>query len=258
MSVHPAAAVDPLATLGDEVVVGPFTVIGPRVRIGDRSRIGSHVCIEGRTEIGADNTIHSFATLGVPPQDLKYDGEPTRLVIGHDNVIREYVNMSIGTEPGGGVTTVGSHNLIMAYSHIAHDCHVGDHTILSNATTLAGHVTIQDHAIIGAFSGVHQFCRVGPHAFIGGYSVVTKDALPYFRTVGNRARVYGVNSLGLRRQGFDDGAINDLRRMYRLLFQSKLNTSQAVETIKREMAGHELADVVIRFIESSSRGVVKR
>ena len=258
MTVHPSALVSPSAELGKDVEIGPFCTIGEHVRIGDHSRLGSHVVVSGRTEIGSRNEIHPFATLGAPPQDLKYRGEPTRLVIGSGNVIREYVNISIGTAPGGGVTTVGDNNLIMAYSHIAHDCHVASHTILANAATLGGHVEIDDYATVGAFSGVHQFCRIGRHAFIGGYSVVTKDALPFMRTVGNRARVYGVNSLGLRRRGFREESIERVRLAYRILFQSKLNTSMALARLKDEMAGSEEIDLIIGFITSSKRGVIKR
>jgi UDP-N-acetylglucosamine acyltransferase len=258
MRIHPAAQVSPGAELGKEVEVGPFAVIGEHVQVGDHCRIGPQVVVAGHTQIGEHCSIHPFATIGTPPQDLKYRGEPTRLVIGAHNVIREYSNLNVGTDHGGGVTTVGDHNLIMAYSHIAHDCHVGSHTILANAATLGGHVTVGDYATIGAFSGVHQFCRVGRHAFIGGYSVVTKDALPFMKTVGNRARVYGVNSIGLRRRGFDEQGLERLRHAYRILFQSRLNTSQAVARLKDEMAGCGEVDELIRFIATSRRGVIKR
>lgn len=258
MKIHPTAHVDRGAELGKDVEIGAFSCIGPHVRIGDRTRVSAHVVIDGTTALGADNEVHSFATLGMAPQDLKYRGEPSRLAIGDGNVFREYVNVNIGTEHGGGVTTIGDRNLVMAYSHIAHDCHVGSDAILANAATLAGHVSIGDHAIIGAFSGVHQFCRVGRHAFIGGYTVVTKDALPFVKTVGNRARVYGVNTLGLKRKGFADETIARIRETYRILFQCKLNTTQAVERLKRELAGIAEAQEVVRFIETSRRGVVKR
>ena len=258
MKVHPTALVSPGAELGKDVEIGAYCVIGAHVRIGDECRLGPHVVVSGHTEIGERNEIHSFATIGMPPQDLKYHGEPTRLRIGSDNVIREYVNVNIGTSLGGAETTIGDRNLIMAYSHIAHDCHVGSHTIMANAATLGGHVAVEDHATVGAFSGIHQFCRIGRHAFVGGYSVVTKDALPYLKTVGNRARVFGVNSLGLRRRGFTERTLDQLRSAYRILFQSKLNTSQAVARLKEEMAGTEEIDVLIRFISSSRRGVVKR
>lgn len=258
MKIHATAVVSPGAELGKNVEIGAYSIIGANVRVGAETNIGAHVVIDGHTEMGERNRVHSFATLGVTPQDLKYRGEPTRLVIGTDNTFREYVNASIGTVTGGGVTTIGDHNLIMANVHIAHDCHVGSHIILSNAATLGGHVTVGDCSIVGAFSGVHQFCRIGDHAFIGGYSVVTKDALPFVKTVGNRARVYGVNSVGLRRQGFDEAAIERIRQAYRILFQSKLNTSQAVAALKEAAASLPEAEIFVRFIEGSRRGVVKR
>jgi UDP-N-acetylglucosamine acyltransferase len=216
------------------------------------------VVVEGDCEIGERTVIHPFATIGTAPQDLKYRGGHTKLTIGRDNVLREYVNVNRGTEHGGGQTRVGDGNLIMAYSHLAHDCIIGNNTILANAATLAGHVTIEDWATVGAFSGVHQFCRIGFHAFVGGYSVVTKDALPYMKTVGNRARVYGVNSIGLRRRGIDEHSIQQIRSAYRILCQSHLNTTQALVRMREQLAGHEHVDRLIRFIERSKRGVVKR
>ena len=224
------------------------------MRIGRDCRIGASAVIDGCTEIGDGNEIFPFASIGLIPQDLKFNGEPTRLVIGDRNVIREFVTIHRGTAGGGGVTEVGDHNVFMAYAHVAHDCHVGNHTIFGNAATLGGHVTVEDYATISAFSGVHQFCRVGKHAFIGGYSVVTKDALPFAKTVGNRARIYGLNTIGLVRRGFSPDAIAKLRRAFRYLLHS--NTSRALAQIERDpsLSTEEVA-YLVDFIRTSSRGV---
>jgi UDP-N-acetylglucosamine acyltransferase len=258
-AIHPTAVVSARAELGRNVRVGAYSVIGDGVRIGDDTRVAPHVVIEGPATLGEGNEIYPFASIGQPPQDLKYNGEPTELVVGDRNRIREYVTLHRGTPGGGGVTRVGSDNLFMVQAHVAHDSVVGDGCILANAATLAGHVTIEDGATVGAYSGVHQYCRIGRHAFVGGYSVVVKDALPFARTVGNHARCYGENAIGLRRKGFDDATVKRLHRVFRLLLSSGLNTTQAVEAI----AGHEdlAADAnvayLLAFIETSVRGVVK-
>ena len=228
--------------------------IGERVRIGRDCRIGASCVIDGVTEIGDGNEIFPMTSIGLVPQDLKFGGEPTRVVIGDRNVIREFVTIHRGTAGGGGLTSIGHHNLLMAYTHIAHDCHIGSETIFANAATLAGHVEVEDYATIGAFSGVHQFCRVGKYAFIGGYSVVTKDALPFAKTVGNRARIYGINTIGLIRRGFSQDTIAKLRWAYRILLHA--NTSRAVAQIERD-PGLQSPEVryVIDFIRSSKRGV---
>ena len=258
MKVHQTALVDPLAELGKDVEIGPYSRLGAAVKLGDGCRLLSHVVLEGDSEFGEANVFHPFCTIGTAPQDLKYRGGRTRLKVGSNNVFREYVNVNIGTEGGGGVTSIGDHNLFMAYTHVAHDCHIGHHTIFANAATLGGHVVVQDHSVIGAFSGVHQFCRIGAYAFVGGYSAVTKDALPYMKTVGNRARVLTVNTTGLTRHGFDAETIARIRVAYRILFQSKLNTRQALERLKARLAGHAEIDRLIAFIESSERGIIKR
>ena len=203
------------------------------------------------TEIGDDTEIYPFASIGLAPQDLKFKGEPTRLVIGQHNVFREFVTIHRGTAGGGGVTTIGDHNLFMAYAHVAHDCHVGNHTIFGNGATLGGHVTVEDFATISAYSGVHQFCRVGQHAFIGGYTVVTRDALPYAKTVGNRARIYGVNAIGLARRGFTPELIGKLRRAYRYLLQH--NTSRALELIEHDPSLRAPGSAVPRRTSSRRR-----
>jgi UDP-N-acetylglucosamine acyltransferase len=252
--IHETAIVHPNARIGCGTVIGPYVTIGERVAIGPNNRIGASTVIDGVTEIGEGNEIFPMASIGLVPQDLKFGGEPTRVVIGSHNVIREFVTIHRGTGGGGGVTSIGNHNLLMAYTHIAHDCHIGHHTIFANGATLAGHVLVEDYANIGAFSGVHQFCRVGRYAFIGGYSVVTRDPLPFIKTVGNRARIYGVNTIGLRRRGFSKESIEKLSRAYRHLLHS--NTSRALAQIERDPA-LECAEVryLVEFIRTSKRGV---
>jgi UDP-N-acetylglucosamine acyltransferase len=258
MQIHPTALIHPGASLGAEVSVGPYAVIGENVKIGDGCRIGSHVVMEGPAEIGPDNIFYSFGAIGFPPQDLKYKGEATRLVIGRENVFREFVTLNRGTLGGGGRTVIGDHNFFMASVHVAHDCRVGSHIILGNAATLAGHVTVADHACIGAYSGVHQFCKVGTHGFVGGYSVITKDVLPYSKTVSPRnAGNYGVNSIGLERKGFSPEAIATIQAAYRLLLKSKLNISQALTELKEKFADKPEIQPLIEFIESSQRGVIR-
>jgi UDP-N-acetylglucosamine acyltransferase len=258
-SIHPSATVSPGAVIGEGTALAQNVFIGPNVRIGKGCRIGASTVIDGWTEIGDDNDIAPFVSIGLAPQHLKYAGQPTRVVVGDRNSIREFVTIHRGTVEGGGLTQVGSHNLLMAYAHIAHDCVVGDDNILGNGATLGGHVHVEDFANISAFSGVHQFCRVGRHAFIGGYSVVTKDAMPYAKTVGNRARIYGLNTIGLARRGFSSEAIGKLKRAYRYLLVSKLNTSRAVERIQADesLACPEV-HYLIDFIRGSHRGVLLR
>jgi UDP-N-acetylglucosamine acyltransferase len=252
--IHPTAIVHPEALIGEGTEIGPYVTIGAQVSIGRDCRIGASVVIDGWTRIGDGNEIFPMTSIGLIPQDLKFGGEQTRLVIGSRTVIREFVTIHRGTAGGGGITEIGDRNLIMAYAHIAHDCHVGSHTIFGNGATLAGHVLVEDFANVGAFSGVHQFCRVGQHAFIGGYSVVTKDALPYAKTVGNRARIYGLNTIGLVRRGFSPDAIAKLRRTYRYLLHS--NTSRALGQIERDPSLRcEEVDYVVEFIRTSKRGV---
>ena len=253
-TIHPTAIVHASARVGAGTVIGPFVTIGERVTIGRNNRIGASCVIDGVTEIGDGNEVFPMTSIGLVPQDLKFGGEPTRVVIGDRNVIREFVTIHRGTAGGGGLTSIGDHNLLMAYTHIAHDCHIGSETIFGNAATLAGHVEVEDYANVGAFSGVHQFCRVGKYAFIGGYSVVTKDALPFAKTVGNRARIYGINTIGLIRRGFSQDTIAKLRRAHRILLHA--NTSRAVAQIERD-PGLQCPEVryVIDFIRSSKRGV---
>jgi len=257
VTIHPTAIVHPGAQIGAGSVVGPYATVGEHVRIGRDCRIGASAVVDGWTEIGDGNEIFPMASVGLIPQDQKFGGEQTRLVIGDRNVIREFATIHRGTAGGGGVTSIGDRNLFMAYAHIAHDCHVGNHTIFGNGATLAGHVVVEDYVNVGAFSGVHQFCRVGRHAFIGGYSVVTKDALPFAKTVGNRARIYGLNTIGLVRRKFTQEAIAKLRRAFRHLLHS--NTSRALAQIERDSTLRcDEVQYVVDFIRTSSRGVSLR
>lgn len=257
--IDPSARVSPGAVIGQGSTVGPHAVIGPHVVIGRRAVIGASAVIDGDTVLGDDCRVYPFASIGLPPQDLKFAGERTRLVIGSRNVFRECVTIHRGTVGGGGQTTIGDDNLFMAYAHVAHDCHVGSHTIFGNAATLGGHVTVEDYAAISAYSGVHQFCRIGQYAFIGGYSVVTRDALPFAKTVGNRARIYGLNTIGLLRRGFSEDTVRQLKRAFRYLLVSRLTSAQALAAIDGDatLTAPEVAHLVT-FIRQSPRGVILR
>jgi UDP-N-acetylglucosamine acyltransferase len=258
--IDPRAIVHPRATIGEGTVIGPHATIGANVRIGANCRIGASAMVDGWTEIGDGTEIYPFGSIGLAPQDLKYQGEETRLVIGKRNIFREFVTINRGTRGGGGVTSIGDRNVFMAYVHVAHDCHVGDNTIFGPHATLGGHVTVENFSNISAGSAVHQFCRVGEHGFIGGYSVVTKDALPYARTVGSRpARVFGANVIGLERRHIEPEVIEKLKRAFRYLLQSKLNTTAALQQIQldRSLACAEV-QYLLDFIRSSKRGVTLR
>jgi UDP-N-acetylglucosamine acyltransferase len=255
--IDPTALVHPAARIGPGTTIGPYCTVGPEVVIGARCRIGASAVIDGWTEIGDDTRIYPMASIGLAPQDLKYKGERTRLSIGRGNTFREFVTIHRGTMGGGGHTWIGDHNLFMAYVHIAHDCRIGSSTVFANGATLAGHVTVEDFATISAYSGVHQFCRVGRHAYIGGYSVVTKDALPFGKSVGNRARIYGLNTIGLTRRGFTLDTIAQLKRAYRYLLQSKLNASRALIQIEQDpMLTSPDVRYLVEFIRTSRRGVI--
>lgn len=258
--IDPTAIVHPRAQVGAGTTIGPHAAIGPYVRIGANCRIGASAVVDGWTEIGDGTEIYPFASIGLVPQDLKFRGEETRLVIGERNIFREFVTIHRGTRGGGGVTTIGDRNVFMAYVHVAHDCHVGNDTIFGNMATLGGHVTVEDYASISAGSGVHQFCRVGRYAFIGGYSVVTKDALPFARTVGSRpARIFGTNTIGLSRRGISADVIEKLKGSFRYLLQSKLNTTKAMQHIQkdRSLACPEV-QYLLDFVRTSKRGVILR
>src|SRR5271165_140609 len=258
MNIHPTAIVDPKAITHPSCNIRPYCVIGPDVEIGERCTLHSHVTIQGPTKIGSDNSFFPFSSIGLAPQDISYAGEPTRLEIGNHNVIREFVTINRGTVKGGGLTKVGDHNLIMAYTHIAHDCQVGSHIIMANAATLGGHVTVGDWATVGALCPVHHFVRIGTHAFIGGGTTITRDVLPFSKTSAERGtHAYGVNAVGLERRGFTKERIKKLHHAYRVLLASKLNTSQALERLRAEEDRGEDIDMLIRFIEASERGVIK-
>jgi len=257
LSIHATAIVSPKAEIGRNCTIGPYSIIGDDVILHDNVRVDSHCVIEGPSEFGRGCIFFPFVSAGQVPHDLKYKGERSRLLAGERNTFREFSTIHRGTEMGGNVTEIGSDNLFMAQSHVAHDCRIGNHVIFANFASLAGHVLVEDYATIGAYSGVHQFCRVGRHAFIGASSVVVKDALPYARTVGNHARCYGPNSIGLRRRGFTDEEMRRISHAYRLLLRSKLNTTQALEAIQAELAGWPEIDYLIEFIKTSSRGVTK-
>jgi UDP-N-acetylglucosamine acyltransferase len=258
MSIHPTAVIDPHAKIPPSCHIGPYCVIGAEVELGDGCHLVSHVVIEGPTRIGADNGFFPFSSIGLAPQDVSYAGEPTSLEIGDHNEIREYVTINRGTVKGGGVTKVADYNLIMAYSHIAHDCQIGSHIIMANAATLGGHVIVEDWATVGALCPVHHFVRIGKHSFIGGGTTITRDVLPFSKTSAERGtQAYGMNAVGLERRGFTKERIRKIHHAYRLLLNSNLNTSQALEKLREEADRGEDVDMLIRFIEASERGVIK-
>jgi UDP-N-acetylglucosamine acyltransferase len=258
MTVHPTAIIDSRAHVHPNCKIGPYCVIGADVELGEGCHLVSHVVIEGPSMIGAENRFFPFCSIGMAPQDLTYAGEPTRLEIGDHNEIREFVTISRGTVKGDGVTRVGSHTLIMAYTHIAHDCRIGDHVIMANAATLGGHVTVEDWAVVGALCPVHHFVRIGAHSFIGGGTTITRDVLPFSRTAAARdTHAYGLNAVGLERRGFSKERIRKIHHAYKILLASKLNTSQALQRLKSESDRGEDVDILIQFIEASERGVIK-
>jgi UDP-N-acetylglucosamine acyltransferase len=258
MAIHPTAIVDSEARIADSAEVGPYCIIGADVEIGAGTRLMAHVYVEGAVTIGEDNLFYPYSTVGVAPQDLKYQGERSETRIGNRNKIREFITIHRGTEGGGLVTKIGDDNLLMAYGHVAHDVQIGSHTILANGVTFAGHVLVGDWAVIGAFSGVHQFCRVGRHAMIGGYSVITQDVLPFSMSVSPReVKIFGANRTGLERRGFSPDSIDTLHKAFRLLTKSTLNTAQAVERIRAELETCPEIEELLAFIASSERGFVK-
>ncbi|NRO97723.1 acyl-ACP--UDP-N-acetylglucosamine O-acyltransferase [Paraburkholderia sp. NMBU_R16] len=259
--IHPTAIIESGAELADEVEIGPYAIVGPNVTIGAGTVIGSHSVIEGHTTIGAANRIGHYASIGGRPQDMKYQGEPTRLVIGDRNTIREFTTIHTGTVQDGGVTTIGDDNWIMAYVHIGHDCHVGSNTILSSNAQMAGHVIVGDWAIVGGMSGVHQFVRIGEHSMLGGASALVQDIPPFVIAAGNKAEPHGINVEGLRRRGFSADAISALRGAYRLLYKNGLSLEEA-KTQLGELAaaggdGDEHVRKLIAFIDASQRGIIR-
>jgi UDP-N-acetylglucosamine acyltransferase len=258
MNVHPTAIIHPRAQIACDVIVGPYTLIGENVELGEGTEVMSHAVIDGHTRMGKNNRVFPYASIGLAPQDLKYGGEPTRVEIGDDNCIREFVTIHRGTLEGDGVTRIGNHNLLMAYVHIAHDCVLGNNIIMANGASLAGHVVIQDHATVGAFTMIHQFCRIGAYSFLGSATLVNQDILPYSKTSAPRpVEVYGTNRIGLERRGLAKEDLKDLEAAFRLLTRSKLNTTQALEAIEAKGFQSLHVKALVEFIKSSERGVAK-
>jgi UDP-N-acetylglucosamine acyltransferase len=255
--IDSSAIVDPSAELDEGVTVGPFAVIGPKVRIGKGTTIGSHAVVRGPTTIGTDNQIFQFTSIGDDPQDKKYAGEDTILEIGNRNVIREFVTMNRGTSQDRGATTIGSDNLFMVSTHVAHDCIIGDHVIMANGASLAGHVSIDDWAILGGFSLVHQFCRIGEHSFTGMNSVISKDIPPYVMVSGHPARPHGINSEGLNRRGFTAAAIKTIKRAYKTLYKERMKLTEATVVLTEMAQEHSEIAVMAKFLEASERSIVR-
>jgi len=258
VTIHPTAIIDPASRVDPSAEIGPYVIIGAGVEIGPRTRLMANVCLEGPTVIGADNLFYPYSTVGLASQDKKYQGERTETRIGDRNTIREFVTIHRGTAGGGGVTAIGSDNLLMAYAHVAHDVRIGNHTVIANGVTFAGHVTVEDWATIGAFTGIHQFCRIGQHAMIGGYSVILQDVLPFSITSAERlTKAYGENKIGLERRGFTSAQISALHKAFRWLRDKKLNTTQAVEKMRAELPADATLDQLLAFIQRTERGFIK-
>ena len=258
MSIHPTSVVDPGAKVPSSCTIGPYCIVGRDVELGENCELVSHVVLEGPSRLGSNNKIYPFSAVGIGPQDLSYRNEPTRLEIGDRNMIREYVTIHRGTVKGGQLTKIGSDCLIMAYAHIAHDCLISDHVIMANAATLAGHVTVEEWAVVGALCPVHQFVRIGAHSYIGGGTTVTQDVLPFSKTSAVReVHAYGANAVGLERRGFSKERIRAIQVAFRTLIASKLNTTQAIERIRSKGEVTEDVDILLKFIESSERGILK-
>ncbi|ACL70504.1 acyl-(acyl-carrier-protein)--UDP-N-acetylglucosamine O-acyltransferase [Halothermothrix orenii H 168] len=255
--IHETAIVHPGAKIGKNVEIGPYSIIGENVEIGEGTKIGPHVVVEGWTTIGKNNQIFHGASIGLEPQDMKFKGEKSYLFIGDNNIIRENVTIHRGTEEGGGETRIGNNNLIMAYCHVAHDCQLGNHIIMSNATNLAGHVIIEDYVVMSGLTGVHQFVRVGKMAMVGAHSKVVKDVPPYILVDGHPARVNGINVVGLRRNGVDPDLRQEIKRAYKILYRSNLNTSQAIEKMDQELDASEEIEHFLRFLRNAQRGICR-
>lgn len=255
--IHSTAIIDAAANIADDCEIGAYSIVGADVTIGSGTHVGPHVVLKGRTTIGTDNRIFQFASIGEDPQDLKYAGEPTELHIGNNNTIREFTTINRGTEGGGGVTRIGHHNLFMAYIHVAHDCIIGDHIVMANGASLAGHVTVNDHAILAGFACVHQFCEIGEHAFVGLNSVANRDVAPFTMAVGNYAKGKGINKNGLRRREFSEEAIRALHHAYMILLRNHGDREVSIASLAGDAARHPEVARLISFVESSERGVVR-
>lgn len=258
MNIHPTAIVHPKAQVAADVSIGPYCVVGEHVTIGKGTRLLSHVTVDGWTEIGERNELHAFASVGGPPQHLGYKGEPTKVVIGNDNILREYVTVNRATVSGGGVTSLGDHNFLMAYVHLAHDCRLGNHLIVANSANFAGHITVGDHAIIGGLTGIHQFVRVGAYSMVGGCCAVGQDVPPFTRAAGGyRARLYGLNSIGLKRQQFSSERIGALKKAFDLLFREGHRLTEASKVARERFSGNADVQTMLAFFEGTKRGICR-
>lgn len=255
--IHPTAIVNPKAEIDLGVIIGPYCIIGEGVRIRKGTEITSHVLIECNTEIGENCKIYPFTTIGLPPQDLKYKGEKTGVKVGKNNIIREYITIHRASVGGDGMTTVGDNNFLMAYVHIAHDCKIGSHVIMANAATLGGHVVVEDHAVVGGLVAIHQFTRIGAYAMVGGFSGVAQDIPPYTIAAGARARLFGLNTIGLKRHGFTDETMNDLKNAYKILFREKRTLKDALKRIQEKLTYTEEIKHLVEFIQNSKRGICR-
>jgi UDP-N-acetylglucosamine acyltransferase len=256
--IHPTALVDPKAEIGENVDIGPYSVIEKGVSLGERTKIGPHVVVREGTQIGKRCQIYQFSSVGEAPQATAYRGEPTLLQIGDHNIVREYVTLHRGSVKGGGKTVLGNENFIMAYSHIAHDCQVGNHVVMANGATLGGHILIEDHAIIGGLAAIHQFCRIGTHAMVSGLTGVSQDISPYMMAAGDRAKLYGLNSVGLRRHQFSEQEIKALKKAYRIIFRSGLPLAKAIKAVEEDDI-FQIPKVqhLLQFIQHSKRGICR-
>ncbi len=257
VDIHPSAVVSPKAKIADGVKIGPFSIIGEKVAVGRDTVIDSHVVIDGSTVIGERNKIYPFVSIGLPPQDVGYQGEDTRVIIGDENIIREFVTINRATTKQDRVTKVGNENYLMAYAHVAHDCTLGNSIIMSNAATLGGHIEIGDYAIIGGLVAIHQFVRIGTYAFIGGKSALVKDVPPFMMASGDRAKLYGLNQIGLKRQGFSQEKMNGLKRAYHIIWRDRHLFNEALDRVRREIAPFEELEILLEFLVSSKRGIVR-
>ena len=255
--IHPTAIIHNGAELGEDLKIGPYSIIGEHTKIGTGTIVESNVVIDGWTEIGKNCRISPFVSIGTPPQDISYSGEDTRVRIGDQNIIREYTTVHRGTKKGGGETIIGSHNYIMAYAHIAHDCKIGNHIIMANAATLGGHIKVEDYAIIGGLTGIHQFVRIGMYAMVGACSAVSQDVIPFVSAVGNRARLFGLNIVGLKRHGFNKARVLKIKKAYNIIFRSRVSLKDAIAQIEEGINDSEDVKKMIEFIKDSKRGICR-
>ncbi len=255
--IHKTAIIDPNAVIDEDVSIGPFCIVGEGVKLKKGARLMSNVIIEGNTEIGEGCQIYPFASIGLPPQDVKYKGEKTGVRIGNNNIIREYASIHRASVGGDGMTAVGDNNFLMAYVHIAHDCRIGNNVVIANSAGLAGHVTVEDYAVIGGIVGVHQFTRIGAYAMVGAFSGIGQDIPPYTMASGPRAKLFGLNSVGLKRNGFPDSTINELKKAYKILFREKLTLKEALKKVQKEFSHSKEIKHLVEFIEKNTRGICR-